>query len=139
MINRKLFILKIIIIFSFFIPACSEVDDEIKLLVLCDGPFEGTYIYNSDSPVGFGESSEENPYHQTGNSYYFQKTFSDLDSIDVDATRYYCTDSLKIKIYREDEKVKEEVLDAESDDDCDNSLNLTYEYGEEEDDEDTTD
>ncbi|MFH0974211.1 MAG: hypothetical protein V1874_00340 [Spirochaetota bacterium] len=138
--KHKLFSLIIIIIFSLIRMSCGEdKKDEIKMLVICDGPFEGTFIYNSDTPVGFGGSSTENPYHQTGNSYYFQKTFDDLDSIEVDATRDECTDSLKIKIYRDDEKIKEESLSADSDDDCsDNSLSLTYTYDEEEDDDDST-
>ena len=101
--SRILSILTIITIFYFSLFSCNAEDEEFKLIVLCDGPFEGTYIYNSNNPVGFGESSEENPYHQTGNSYYFQKIFTDLDSIEVDATRYYCTDALKIKIYRKKE------------------------------------
>jgi hypothetical protein len=138
--NRKLFSLIIIIIFSLIRMSCGEdKKDEIKMLVICDGLFEGIYIYNSETPVGFGGSSTENPYHQTGSSYYFQKKFDDMDSIEVDATREECTDSLKIKIYRDDEKVKEEVLEADSDDSCsDNSLNLTYTYDEEEDDNTTT-
>jgi hypothetical protein len=138
--NRRLLILNIIIIFSLFVVSCGDEEkDEIKLLVICDGPFEGTFIYNSGTPVGFGGSSTENPYHQTGSSYYFQTRFDDLDSVEVDATRETCTDSLKIKIYRTDSKVKEEVLDAYSYTDCgDNSLNLTYDYGEEEDDDTTT-
>jgi hypothetical protein len=135
--NIGLLFFSIIITFSLSLISCSEELDEIKLLVLCDGPFEGTYILNSDTPVGFGGSSDENPYIQTGNSYYFQKTFDDLDSLDVDATRELCSDSLKIKIYRDDTKVKEAYLDADSDDDCsDLTLNLTYEYDEESDDDD---
>jgi hypothetical protein len=129
---RILLILNTFIIFSLLTLSCGDEEkDEIKLLVICDGPFEGTYIYNSEIPVGFGGSSTENPYHQTGSSYYYQKTFDDLDSIEIDATREECTDSLKIKIYRESDKVKEEVLEADSDTSCsDNSLNLTYNYDE---------
>jgi hypothetical protein len=136
---KKLLILNTFIIFCLLSFSCSDEKDKIKLLVICDGPFEGTYIYNSETPVGFGGSSAENPYHQTGSSYYFQTTLNDLDSIEVDATREECADSLKIKIYRESDKVKEEELDADSDTSCsDNSLNLTYTYDEESDDDSTS-
>ena len=131
-INKMLILIATIIIFSIIIRCDSENKDKIKLIVLCDGTFQGTYIYNGKTPVGFGGDSEENPYHQTGSSYYYEKIFKDLDSLEVDATRDFCTDSIRIKIYRDDIKVMEEVLDADSESTCiDNSVSISYEYGEE--------
>lgn len=132
---KRIVIFTLALMVSLSVVTCDPGDkDKIKLIVLCDGTFQGTYIYNGNTPVGFGGSSTENPYHQTGSSYYYEKVFNDLDSLEVDTTRDYCTDSLQVKIYREDTKVKEEVLDANSDSSCTNNyINLPYEYGEEED------
>ena len=89
--KRILFIVTFILISflpGFDFKCDDEEKDPIKILVTCSGPFSGYYIYNSSTPVGFGGGTTgDNPYIISGSTYYYERSFNDLDSIEVDATR----------------------------------------------------
>jgi hypothetical protein len=129
--NLFIYISIIISIFSF---SCNPAEkDEIKLLVVCNGTFSGWFYLNGDTPAtGFGGGSTTRPYVQTGSTYYYEEIYTDLSTLEITATRDNCTDPIWIKIYRNDKKVTEKMLDANYSTSCStNSISLDYIYEEE--------
>ncbi len=124
----RLYILLFTILSLFIVSCDKEKKDKIKILVTCDGDFNGDYIYNSADPVGFGGGTTgDNPYIHSGSVYYFSRVFNDLDTIDVETRRTNLTDTLKIRIYRDNTKVKENFIDNSS---LEFTLELFYDYDE---------
>lgn len=95
--------------------SCSDDDkDDIKLLVTCNAPFTGMYIYNGGNPVGYGGPGG---YVISGSTYYYSIIFDDLDSIIVDAsitrtggdTNSY---TLTIRIFKDGSEVKKQSINS---------------------------
>ncbi len=135
--NRILYICIIFLIsflFGFDFKCDDDEKDPIKLLVTCNTEFDGSYIFNSADPVGFGGTTGTPPYSKSGSTYYCSIVFNDLDNIIVDAsinrtggdTNSY---SLTIRIFKDDSKVKEETITSASTTN-DTISGFTYTYDE---------
>ncbi|MBN2042045.1 MAG: hypothetical protein JW864_18560 [Spirochaetes bacterium] len=127
--------LAVLLIFS-FLPACSEEEEPVKISVIgTGGNFEGHYKVDGGRTVTF--SGENIGYSQ----YEYEVEIDELDYIEVTAIKSTPSQTLEIKIYKDDVKVKSAQLSSnyqDSDDEFVTMLELDYEYGEEEDDESST-
>lgn len=129
MFTMKLKRLPVILLFiACCVLSCSdEAYDPIDFKIICvGGEFEGYYIVDGgsltaiDNPVGVGT-----------NTFQFEKEIDELDYLEISATiEANKSASITIKIYRDDVKVKEASLSVAEDDD-NRTLELDYDYGEE--------
>ncbi len=120
----------ILFILMFFIPACEEdIKDPISFKIIAGGPISGTYIVDNSSIITFDSSTTPAEFTIENGFYIYEKEFDELDYLEINAFRDNNTYLLQIKIYKDNNKVKESVLDIG------NSLNyiiIDYVYGEEE-------
>jgi hypothetical protein len=118
----------ILLIMACCVLSCSdEAYDPIEFKIVCvGGDFEGYYIVDGGSLKAI-----ENPIGVGSNTFQFEKEIDELDYLEISATiESNKNASITIKIYRDDEKVKEATLSVDEDDD-NRTLELDYDYGEE--------
>lgn len=134
--NRLLSIIAIALCI-FATPNCDEENkDPIKIRIFCysseaSAGFAGWYIKNGESPQFFTVTSPQ------GSVYYLEIVLEDVDDVEIEVITLQASSSLAIKIYKDDEKVKEVSQDASSYPTI-IRLNTTYTYGESSDDSSST-
>ena len=123
---RKMVILAAGLTLALCTMSCSDETEEIKVIIISSGAgFSGYYFVDDDYGV-FEDDSV------TGSVYSKTLYLEDVDDIDIYAMTDGDAYSLTINVYRDGTKVKSSYVNG-SDEPL--YLNLTYELGEEEDDE----
>ncbi|MCX7679705.1 MAG: hypothetical protein N2316_10875 [Spirochaetes bacterium] len=107
---------------------CEEEKDPITIRIFCyssenNAGFAGWYIKNGESPQFFTITTPQ------GSVYYHEIILEDVDEIEIEVITLQASSSLAIKIYKDQEKVKEVSQDASSYPRI-IRLNVTYKYGE---------
>lgn len=132
MLNYINKIVIVLIVFCSFFAACSEDEDPIKFSVLSTGGnFTGYFKIDGGATSTFEGEIIDN------NIYEFELKIKELDYLEIVACKNAPSQSLEVKIYRDEVKVKSgniEPNQQDSDDEYIYCLSLDYEYGEEEDD-----
>lgn len=105
--------------------SCSDEAEEIKVIIISSGAgFSGYYFIDDDYGVFEDDSVSGSVYSRT---LYFE----DVDDIDIYAMTDGDAYSLTISVYRDGSKVKSSYVTGSSEP---LYLNVTYELGEEDDD-----
>lgn len=123
--------LSLLIVFTliFFISSCDDEEkDPVKIRIFCysteaNAGFAGWYMQNGESPQFFTVTTPQ------GSVYYFEIVLEDLEEVEIEVITLQASSSLAIKIYKDNDKVKEVSQDASSYPTI-IRLNTTYTYGE---------
>lgn len=123
---RKMVILAAGLTLALCTMSCSDETEEIKVIIISSGAgFSGYYFIDDDYGVFEDDSVSGSVYSRT---LYFE----DVDDIDIYAMTDGDAYSLTISVYRDGSKVKSSYVTGSSEP---LYLNVTYELGEEDDDE----
>lgn len=126
--KRKIVISLLFIFVLSFINCDPDDKDPITFYVVAvGGGFTGTYNVNAKDPISFSVSSDD----LVNNSVYYKQELTDVDFLEIDATTDGNASSIQIKIYRDTKRVKIKTED-DIDDGVEKSIQLDYEYGDEE-------
>ena len=126
--NKNIFALLTLLVMLFAFSCGEEDKDPVTVRVFSYGSsFSGWYVLNGDSPEFFTEEIIKD-----SGINYFEKTLDDLDEVEVEVTSDDPVSSMAIRIYQDDEKVKE-VSQESTYEKVIMRLNLSYTYGESDD------
>lgn len=126
--KKNAFLFIIIAYCVFIIPNCEDEKDPITIRTFCysseaNAGFAGWYIKNGESPQFFTITTPN------GSVYYNEIVLDDVDEVEIEVITLQASSSLSIKIYKDNEKVKEVSEDASAYPRI-IRLNTTYKYGE---------
>ncbi len=104
---------------------CSAEGTSIRLLVIVNSnEFSGYYIKNGDEIKNFGDTTAD-----AYNMYQYEEDIENVDYLEVSVTAEAGATSASIKIYKDNEKVKDESITG-LDTGYPHTITLDYEYGE---------